>query len=76
MSHIISRLNELFVTDKLTDKDLYNYAQTITDKLSENESVMNQLANNSPELALLGDFPGAMDEAVMVSAEAHQDQMM
>jgi type I restriction enzyme R subunit len=76
LSQIISRLNELFVTDKLTDKDLYNYAMTIRDKLSENESVMNQLDNNSVEQALLGSFPEAMDEAVMASAEAHQEQMM
>jgi len=37
---------------------------------------MNQIANNSPEQALLGDFAGGLDEAVMESAEAHQDQMM
>jgi type I restriction enzyme, R subunit len=43
---------------------------------NENEKVMNQIANNSPEQALLGDFAGAMDDAVMNSGEAHQKQMM
>ena len=76
LSQIISRLNDLFVTDGLTDQDLINYAYTIRDKVRENESVMNQIANNSAEQALLGDFPGVMDEAVMESSEAHQTQMM
>ena len=71
-----SRLNDLFVTDGLTDRDLINYAYTIRDKLSENKKVMNQISNNSPEQALLGDFPTALDEAVMESGEAHQNQMM
>ena len=43
---------------------------------NENEKVMNQIANNSPAQALLGDFAGAMDDAVMNSGEAHQKQMM
>jgi type I restriction enzyme, R subunit len=75
LSQIITRLNDLFVTDGLTDKDLTNYATTIRDKLSENEKVMNQIANNSPEQALLGDFSDALDEAVMESSDVHQNQM-
>jgi type I restriction enzyme R subunit len=76
LSQIITRLNDLFVTDGLTDRDLINYAYTIRDKISENERVMHQIANNSAEQALLGDFAGALDEAVMESSEAHQSQMM
>jgi len=76
LSQIIGRLNELFITDQLTDKDLVNYAYTIRDKVKENELVMKQLANNTPEQAMLGDFPKAIDDAVMDSNEAHQDQMM
>ncbi|MEM6794140.1 MAG: S24 family peptidase, partial [Acidobacteriota bacterium] len=76
LSQIIERLNELFVTDGLTDQDLISYAYTIRDKVSENRRVMNQIANNSPEQALLGDFAGALDDAVMGSGEAHQNQMM
>ncbi len=56
LSAIITRLNELFVTDGLTDRDLINYAYTIRDKVSENKRVMHQIANNAPEQALLGDF--------------------
>ncbi len=76
LSQIIARLNDLFVTDGLTDRDLINYAYAIRDKISENERVMHQIANNSAEQALLGDFPVALDEAVMESGEAHQSQMM
>ncbi len=76
LSTIISRLNELFITDGLTDSDLISYAYTIRDKVSENERVMQQLANNSPEQALLGDFASALDEAVISSSEAHQSQML
>lgn len=76
ISQIIRRLNDLFVTDKLTEKDLINYASTIRDKVSEDENVMQQIANNAPEQAFLGDFPQAVDNAVLESHEAQQDQMM
>ena len=76
LSQIISRLNELFITDNLTDKDMVNYAHTIRDKVSENKLVMSQITNNTAEQALLGDFNKAVDDAVMDSGEAHQNQMM
>ena len=76
LSQIITRLNELFVTDGLTEKDLINYAYAIRDKVSENSAVMHQIANNSAEQALLGDFAGALDDAVIDSGEAHHSQMM
>jgi type I restriction enzyme R subunit len=76
LTQIIDRLNELFVTDKLTDRDLVNYALTVRDKVKENAMVMMQIANNSPEQAMLGDFPRAVDDAVLGSHEAHKEQMM
>jgi type I restriction enzyme R subunit len=76
LSQIINRLNDLFVTDGLSASDMVSYAHTIRDKLLENASVMNQIDNNSPEQALLGDFVGATDDAVMESGEAHQNLMM
>ncbi len=75
LSQIIVRLNELFITDQLTDKDLVNYAYTIRDKVRENELVMTQIANNTPEQAMLGDFSRAVDDAVLDSHDAHQNQM-
>jgi len=76
ISQIISRLNELFITDHLTELDLVNYANTIRDKVSENALVMKQIANNSTEQAMLGDFSKAVDDAVMDSSDAHNNQMM
>jgi len=76
LSRIIERLNEIFVTDNLSDKDMVNYLHTITDKMSENAVVMKQIANNTAEQAMLGDFPKAVDEAIMDSSEAHQNLMM
>lgn len=76
LSQILERLNELFVTDQLTEKDMVNYAYTIRDKVSENKLVMQQLANNTAEQALLGNFANAVDDAIMDSGDAHQNQMM
>ncbi len=76
ISQIINRLNELFITDQLTEKDLVNYAYTIRDKVSENKLVMTQVENNTPEQAMLGDFPKAVDDAILGSSAAHQNQMM
>jgi len=76
LSQILARLNELFITDELTDGDLINYAHTVRDKLKENSAVMTQIANNSSEQALLGDFPKAIDDAVMDSNQVHQAMMM
>ena len=73
---IIARLNELFITDKLTDQDLVSYAFTVRDKVRENERVMSQLANNSDEQALLGDFPKAVEDAILDSGEAYENQKL
>ncbi len=46
------------------------------DKVSENAPLMQQLANNSAEQAMLGDFSKAVDDAVLYSNEAHKNQML
>ncbi len=76
LSQIITRLNEIFVADQLTDKDMVNYAYTIRDKVGENDIVIKQIENNSAKQALLGDFSKAIDDAIMDSSTAHQNQMM
>lgn len=76
LSQIIQRLNDLFAGDGLTDDDLVNYAETITSKVRENERVMTQIANNTREQAMLGDFQKAIEDAILDSNEAHQKQMM
>ena len=76
LSVVIQRLNEVFVTDNLTEGDMINYTITIRDKLSENQIVMTQIANNSPEQAMLGDFWNSAEDAIFESDEAHQNQKM
>jgi type I restriction enzyme R subunit len=76
LSTIIARLNDLFVTDDLSEDDMVNYAYTIGDKVRESETVMHQIANNSPEQAMLGDFPRVVDDAILASSEAHQTMML
>ncbi len=61
--------------DTLTQDDMLNYAMTVRDKIRENAAVMTQIENNSPDQAMLGDFANALDDAVMDSSEAHQNQM-
>ncbi len=60
----------------MTEKNIVNYAFTIRDKLSENANIMDQIANNSPEQAMLGDFEKALDDAIIDSSEVHQNQKM
>jgi type I restriction enzyme R subunit len=76
LSQLIGRLNELFIVDQLTEQDMVNYVNTITDKVRENTAVMQQINNNSEEQAILGDFAKAVDDAVLDSSETHQNQMM
>jgi type I restriction enzyme R subunit len=76
LSQIISKLNELFITDMLTDQDMVNYLYTIKDKVKENILVMKQIDNNTPEQAMLGDYPKALMDAIMGSGAAHENQMM
>ncbi|WP_127111642.1 type I restriction endonuclease subunit R [Shimia sediminis] len=75
LSQIIARLNDLFAGDGLTDEDMVNYAQTISDKVRENSRVMTQIANNTKEQAMLGDFQKAVEDAILDSSVVHQKQM-
>lgn len=36
---------------------------------------MAQIRNNTPEQAMLGDFPKAVEEAVLASGDAHHELM-
>lgn len=83
LTHIIERLNSLFITDGLTNADMVNYAYSVRDKISENTTVMRQILNNSREQALLGGFSEAFDDALIevdiargnMSNQLFEDQM-
>jgi len=55
---------------------MVNYAETITAKVRENARVMTQIANNTREQAMLGDFQKAVEDAILDSNEVHQKQML
>ena len=75
LSEIVARMNELF-NGEFTEGDALNYARTIADKLRENERVIEQVRANTPEQAMLGDFPNAVQDAVIESMETHKDLAM
>ena len=75
LSQILRRVNDLFVTDNLTDQDMINYAYTVADKMAENTRMMTQIHNNPREQAMLGEFDTALDDAVLESNAAHMEQM-
>ncbi|RLJ19609.1 restriction endonuclease subunit R [bacterium endosymbiont of Escarpia laminata] len=76
LSEILGRMNDLFAGENLTDNDKLSYANTIADKVSENDTVMDQIRNNSREQAMLGDYPTAVQNAVIGSMDAHNDLAM
>lgn len=76
LSQIIARLNEVFITDNLSEQDMVNYAYTIRDKVLENKTVMDQVRNNTAEQAMLGDFPKALMDAILDSGDVHDNQKM
>lgn len=70
LEKIINQLNDMFA-GALSDDDKLNYARTVRDKLKENAIVVSQMLNNSKEQAMLGDFPVALENAVLDSADVH-----
>jgi len=72
LSEIVGEMNALF-EGELSDDDMLNYARTITDKVRENDAVMQQVANNTKEQAMMGGFANAINEAVIGSLDVHQN---
>jgi type I restriction enzyme R subunit len=72
LSEIVARMNKLF-EGEFTDGDALSYARTIVTKLRENERVMTQLRENKPDQAMKGDFPTAVEDAVIESMETHSE---
>ena len=73
LAAIIARLNDLFAGEDLTDKDRLNYMNTIKEKVMENSRVAQQIANNTADQVMIGDYPGAVQDAVMDSLQIHSD---
>lgn len=76
LNEIIERMNDLFIEDGLSENDMLNYANTIAGKISENDTVMDQLRSNTKEQAMLGEFPNSINNAVIESMDVHNDMAM
>jgi type I restriction enzyme R subunit len=72
LSAILGTMNALF-EGELTDEDMINYANTIKDKVLENEKVVEQVTNNTKEQAMMGGFADAINTAVIESLDVHQN---
>ena len=73
LSQIIARLNELFADEDKTDGDRLSYLNTIKTKVLEDDRVVQQIDNNAPDQVMLGDYPSAVQDAVMESLGKHTD---
>ncbi|MDY7766761.1 type I restriction endonuclease subunit R [Aeromonas caviae] len=71
LSELLARMNDLFGLE-VTDGDKLDWVQGMVTKLSENGPLMEQVRNNPRESILHGDFPNAVDEAVIGRMETQQ----
>ncbi|WP_083451899.1 type I restriction endonuclease subunit R [Photorhabdus heterorhabditis] len=71
LSHILEQMNDLFGADT-TEGDKLTWLYGTATKVSENESVMAQLLNNSVDQIMHGDFPNAVESAVIESMGAFE----
>lgn len=55
---------------------MINYANTIASKVSENDTVIDQLRNNTKKQAMLGAFPESINNAVIQSMSVHENMAM
>lgn len=70
LSEILEKMNDLFGGDT-TDGDKLTLLQGAVSKISENETVMAQVENNSEAQIMLGDFPKAMETAMIDAMASH-----
>ncbi|MFS2221019.1 type I restriction endonuclease subunit R [Pantoea sp. B65] len=64
LSHILEQLNDLFGAE-VTDGDKLDWLQGMANKIAENQPLMEQVRNNPRDAIMLGDFPKAVDAAVI-----------
>lgn len=64
LSNILEQLNDLFGAE-VTDGDKLDWLQGMANKIAENLPLMEQVRNNHRDAIMLGDFPKAVDAAVI-----------
>lgn len=72
LSKIVEKMNSLF-EGNFTEDDVLSYARTISNKMKENDRVVQQVINNTKEQAMLGGFEIALNDAVIDSLDIHQN---
>jgi type I restriction enzyme R subunit len=72
LNEIISRMNDLFVEDGLSEGDMLNYANTLFGKVSEDDIAVDQARNNTKEQAMLGQFPEAINRAIIENLDVNE----
>ncbi len=70
LSEIIEQLNDLFGAET-TEQDKVNWFQSVKDKIKEDEDVMAQVRSNPAEQVMHGDFPRAVEKAILDSMTSH-----
>lgn len=70
LNKLIERLNELFGAEVADDHKL-RFAHNVADTVRNNEPVMAQVRNNSPEQVMRGDYPQAVRNAVIEHMSAN-----
>ena len=76
LNEIIERMNDLFLGDGLSENDMLSYAQTLFGKVQDDEVTMDQVKNNTKEQAMLGQFPEAIQTAIIESMDTHNTMAM
>ena len=76
LSEILAQMNDLFAGEDLSDGDRIVWFNKIVAKVSENERAVDQVANNSEEQAALGEFPDAVQSAVIESMNVQNSMDM
>lgn len=71
LSEILAKMNDLFGTDT-TDGDKLDWLNGMVSKMVENEQVMAQIRNNNDATVMNGDFPRAVDDAVIERMDTQQ----
>ncbi|WP_207061778.1 type I restriction endonuclease subunit R [Motiliproteus sp. SC1-56] len=75
LSHILDTLNDLFGAET-SEGDRLDFVQGMATKLSENGPVMDQIRHNSDAAVMNGDFPKAMDSAVIERMDTQKGMAM
>ncbi len=72
LSYIVEEINSLF-KGNFSSNDVINYAKTISDKMAEDETLCQQVEQNSQKNVMDGGFVHTMTDAVIESMESHQN---